>query len=123
MATSPRGSCESDPRNEPVFTIGVVARKLRVTPMTLRIWEKRGLIQPSRIGKNRFYSEYDLTRLAMIEHLLQEKHLNIEGVKEVLELKRCWEIRGCTVDERSGCPRYRSEAQVIVRSYGPEAQA
>jgi len=60
MATSPRGSCESDPRNEPVFTIGVVARKLRVTPMTLRIWEKRGLIQPSRIGKNRMEIDFPL---------------------------------------------------------------
>ena len=74
---------------EPVYTIGIVARMLRVCPATLRIWERKGLIKPKRLGKNRFYSRCDIDRLEYIKKLIQKKRLNIEGVKNILSTTLC----------------------------------
>ncbi len=79
-----------------------------VTPATLRIWEKKGLVSPSRRGKNRSYSYRDLERLREIKRLLGEKRMNIAGVRTVLDRKRCWDLKRCG-DQRATCPVYRRE--------------
>jgi len=89
---------------EPVFTIGIVAKKLNVCPATLRIWERKKLIRPARLGKNRFYSQCDLDRLEQIKEMLQKKRINIEGAKKILETTRCWEIKKCKPQQRDSCP-------------------
>jgi len=90
----------------PIYTIGVVSRLLAVCPATLRIWEKRGLIKPTRIGKNRFYSQCDMERLEYIKDLLQNKKVNIQGVKNIIDTVRCWEVKRCGAGERNACPIY-----------------
>lgn len=94
----------AESKTEPVYTIGTAARLLDVCPATLRIWEKKKLITPVRLGKNRFYSQYDMERLKMIRHLLQEKRFNIEGVKAILDMDHCWDIRKCSPEDRAACP-------------------
>ena len=91
---------------EPVYTIGIVAKKLGVCPATLRIWERKRLIKPARIGKNRFYSKCNMDRLEYIKELLQKRHINIEGVKNILSTTRCWDVRKCKPNERESCPVY-----------------
>ena len=91
---------------EPVYTIGVTAKLLKVCTATLRIWEKKGLIKPQRLGKNRFYSQCDLERLEEIQDLIQNKRINIEGVKSILTTTRCWEVKKCKSREREVCPVY-----------------
>jgi MerR family transcriptional regulator/heat shock protein HspR len=91
---------------EPVYTMGVAARLLEVSPATLRIWEKKDLIKPRRIGKNRFYSQCDIDRLEYIKDLIQKKRLNIEEVKNTLNTIRCWELKKCKPKERKICPVY-----------------
>jgi len=93
--------------HEPVYTIGIAAKLLDVCMPTLRIWEKKGLITPARIGKNRYYSKYDMDKLEYIKNLLQEKGINIEGVKAILGTKRCWDIKKCSPEERAECVFYR----------------
>jgi len=93
--------------NKPLYTIGITANLLGVCQATLRIWEKKGLIEPHRIGKNRFYSASDLEKLHEIKRLLRNKRLNIEGVKEVTEKVFCWEIKNCLPEERQACPVYQ----------------
>ena len=90
----------------PVYTIGIAAKLLNVCPATLRLWEKKGLITPSRIGKNRFYSRCDMDRLEYIKGLIQKQHINIEGVKNILNTTQCWEIKKCKPKERESCPVY-----------------
>ncbi|MDI6606475.1 MAG: MerR family transcriptional regulator, partial [Candidatus Omnitrophota bacterium] len=80
---------------EPVYTIGIASKMLAVCPATLRIWERKGLIRPTRLGKNRFYSKCDLDSLSRIKELLQKKHINIEGVKRILGTTKCWELKKC----------------------------
>jgi len=91
---------------EPVYTIGVAARLLNVCAATLRIWEKKGLIRPSRMGKNRFYSQYDIDHLEEIKGLIQKKRINIAGVKRILSTTPCWEIKKCQTKQRRRCPIY-----------------
>ncbi len=93
---------------QPLFTIGVVAEMIGVTPATLRIWERKGLVAPSRRGKNRCYSHRDLERLREIRRLLADRGMNIVGAKAVLERKQCWELKRCGA-RREKCPVYLRE--------------
>ncbi len=102
-------SAESPSR--PLFTIGVVAEMIGVTPATLRLWEKKGLITPARRGKNRSYSYLDLERLQEIRYLRGKRKLNIAGVRAALDRKRCWDIKKCG-PRKKDCPVYiREQAQ------------
>lgn len=94
--------------NIPIYTIGITARLLGVCQATLRLWEKKGLIYPHRIGKNRFYSERNLDRLRKVKGLLQEERVNIAGVKNIINKLLCWEIKKCLPKERENCPVYKS---------------
>ena len=96
----------------PVYTIGIVAKFLNVCPATLRIWERKGLITPARIGKNRFYSKCDMDRLEYIKELLQKKHINIEGAKNILDTTQCWEVKKCRPKERERCPVFLKYSHV-----------
>lgn len=89
---------------EPVYTIGITAKMLKICTATLRIWEKKKLIKPVRIGKNRFYSKCDLERLEHIKELLQKRRINIEGVKSLLDTVRCWDIKKCMPKDKESCP-------------------
>jgi MerR family transcriptional regulator, heat shock protein HspR len=93
---------------QPLFTIGVVAEMIGVTPATLRIWEKKRLVSPSRRGKNRCYSYRDLERLKEIRHLLGERKMNIVGARAVLDRQRCWELKRCGARKET-CPVYTRE--------------
>ncbi len=74
-------------KKEAVYVISVAAELAGVHPQTLRIYERRGLLEPYRTpGGTRRYSESDLERLALIAALTDEG-LNLEGVKRVLELE------------------------------------
>ena len=99
---------------DPVYTIGIVAKFLKVCAATLRIWERKGLIKPVRLGKNRFYSKCDLDRLGQIKDLIQKKRINIEGVKNILSTTRCWEVKKCKPKEREDCPVYLKVWQRLI---------
>jgi len=90
----------------PVYTIGITSKLLSVCPATLRIWERKGLIKPTRLGKNRFYSKWDINKLEYVKDLLQKKRINIEGVKSILSTTHCWEVKKCKESERKVCPVY-----------------
>ena len=89
---------------DPVYTIGIAAKFLDVCTATLRIWEKKGLIKPGRLGKNRYYSRCDMDRLEYIKELIQKKRVNIEGVKAILSTTKCWELKQCIEADRESCP-------------------
>ena len=70
-----------------VYVISVAAELAGVHPQTLRIYERKGLIDPARtVGGSRRYSERDIRRLERI-HDLTEAGLNLEGVKRVMDLE------------------------------------
>jgi len=91
---------------EPVYTIGITAKFLKVCPATLRIWERKKLIKPARLGKNRYYSRCDIDSLEYIKELIQKKGVNIQGVKNILSTTKCWEVKKCSQKEKDICPVY-----------------
>lgn len=70
-----------------VYVISVAAELAGVHPQTLRIYERKGLLEPARTGGgSRRYSDRDLDRLRRIADLT-EAGLNLEGVRRVMELQ------------------------------------
>ena len=72
-----------------VYAIGIVSRLLGMPEWTLRTLEKEGLINPKRVNKkNRYYSMYDIRRLEYIHYLMDEKGVNVSGIKLIMQMKR-----------------------------------
>jgi MerR family transcriptional regulator/heat shock protein HspR len=87
----------------PVYTIGTAAEILGVHPRTLRLYEDGGLIRPARKNNRRFYSTSDLQWISCIRYLIHEKGLNQEGLRRLLALIPCWEMRGCSDQDQASC--------------------
>ena len=74
-------------KSNAVYIISVAAELAGVHPQTLRIYERKGLIEPFRTpGGTRRYSEEDLEKLGLIQELTAEG-VNLEGVRRILELQ------------------------------------
>ena len=70
-----------------VYVISVAAELAGMHPQTLRIYERRGLVQPARTqGGNRRYSDVDIARLLRISELAAEG-MNLEGIRRVMALE------------------------------------
>lgn len=70
-----------------VYVISVAAQLAGMHPQTLRIYERRGLLQPARTqGGNRRYSDIDIARLKRIAELTAEG-MNVEGIRRVMALE------------------------------------
>lgn len=69
-----------------VYIISVAAELAGVHPQTLRIYERKGLLTPSRTaGNTRRYSERDIATMQTIQRLTQEHGINLAGVKMIVE--------------------------------------
>jgi MerR family transcriptional regulator/heat shock protein HspR len=74
-------------RQMAVYVISVAAELAGVHPQTLRIYERKGLLDPARtVGGSRRYSDVDIARLRRIQELTSAG-LNLEGVRQVLALE------------------------------------
>jgi len=73
--------------NHAVYVISVAAELSGMHPQTLRIYERRGLLQPARTsGGNRRYSDADIHRLLRIAQLTAAG-MNLEGIRQVMQLE------------------------------------
>ena len=79
---------DSLPQSEDYYLISWVARRYRVHPQTLRLYEREGLLRPSRTrGNTRLYSACDLERLETILGLTRDMGVNLAGVDVILRLR------------------------------------
>lgn len=70
-----------------IYIISVAAELAGVHPQTLRVYERKGLVQPSRTqGNTRRYSERDISRLHRIQELTNQG-INLAGVTRIMELE------------------------------------
>ncbi len=75
-------------KHRPVYMIGVAANLAGVHPQTLRIYERKNLVEPQRTnGNTRLYSDADIERLQFIQKLTQEEGINLAGVVRIIELE------------------------------------
>jgi MerR family transcriptional regulator/heat shock protein HspR len=95
----------SSPRPSPpgagkFYMISVVAKNYGIHPQTLRLYEREGLLKPSRTeGNTRLYSEEDLRQLEVILNLTRDLGVNLAGVEIVQNMRRKMEQMQAEVSE------------------------
>ena len=74
---------------KPYYMISVVAEKYKIHPQTLRLYEREGLLKPSRTdGNTRLYSDEDLEQLETILSLTRDLGVNLAGVEIILNMRK-----------------------------------
>lgn len=70
------------------YTISAVAELYEIHPQTLRMYEREGLLKPSRsVGNTRLYTDADLERLEVILSLTRELGVNLAGVEIIINMR------------------------------------
>jgi MerR family transcriptional regulator, heat shock protein HspR len=116
-------------KGRPLYMIGVVAEMLKLHPQTLRTYEKKGLIRPSRTeGKTRMYSPEDVEDIGRVIRLARDLGVNLAGIEIILKMRRRMlelqhqlehltdHVRSEMGDTRDAASRGRSEALVRAAS-------
>jgi MerR family transcriptional regulator/heat shock protein HspR len=82
------------------YMISVVAKSYGLHPQTLRLYEREGLLKPSRTeGNTRLYSEDDLRQLEVILNLTRDLGVNLAGVEIILNMRRKMEQMQAEMNE------------------------
>jgi len=88
-------------KDKPLYVISVAAELVDMHPQTLRLYERKGLIEPSRsAGKTRLYSQRNIEQLRDIRRLTQELGVNLAGVEEIIRLRRRLDHLQSNMEER-----------------------
>lgn len=105
---------DSIDRDKPLYVISVAAELVDMHPQTLRLYERKGLIEPSRsAGKTRLYSQRDIEQLREIRRLTQELGVNLAGVEEIIKLRRQLDSLQDKLEDRIG--RLQGQLQERMR--------
>lgn len=74
--------------DEPVYVISIAAKLAGLPSWTLRVLDKEGIVRPQRTAKDRrLYSDRDIALLTRIRYLTEERGVNMNGVKLILEME------------------------------------
>ncbi len=75
-------------KNKAAYMISAVAEQYQIHPQTLRLYEREGLLKPSRSdGNTRLYTDDDLERLEVILKLTRDLGVNLAGVEIILNMR------------------------------------
>src|ERR1700753_2292917 len=75
-------------KNKGAYMISAVAEMYQIHPQTLRLYEREGLLRPSRSdGNTRLYTDEDLDRLPFILNLARDLGVNMAGIAIVLQMR------------------------------------
>jgi MerR family transcriptional regulator, heat shock protein HspR len=109
-----------------VYVISVAAELAGVHPQTLRIYERKGLLNPARTpGNTRRYSDRDIARLQMIQRLTQQSGVNLAGVKMIVEMENELDrmrerMRELDRELQRARERFQAEVERVHRQYRAE---
>jgi MerR family transcriptional regulator/heat shock protein HspR len=80
---------ERKKKGKAAYMISVVAENYDIHPQTLRLYEREGLLKPSRSeGNTRLYTQEDLERLELILNLTRDLGVNLAGVEVILNMRQ-----------------------------------
>src|ERR1700741_4015103 len=80
-------------KSKAAYMIFAVAEQYAIHPQTLRLYEREGLLKPSRSdGNTRLYTDDDLERLEVILHLTRDLGVNLAGVEIILNMREKREL-------------------------------
>src|ERR671937_3211517 len=75
-------------KSKGAYMISAVAEMYGIHPQTLRLYEREGLLKPSRTeGNTRLYTEEDLKRLEVVLSLTRDMGVNLAGVEVILNMR------------------------------------
>ena len=75
-------------KSKAAYMISAVAEQYEIHPQTLRLYEREGLLKPSRSeGNTRLFTDGDLERLEVILHLTRDLGVNLAGVEIILNMR------------------------------------
>lgn len=81
-----------DELDEPVYVISVAARLAGLPAWFLRVLDDEGVVVPKRTDSSRrLYSARDLSRLARVRYLTEDRKVNIAGIKVIFEMEAEWQ--------------------------------
>jgi MerR family transcriptional regulator/heat shock protein HspR len=87
-------------RSKAAFMISAVAEQYQIHPQTLRLYEREGLLKPSRSdGNTRLYTQDDLERLEVILKLTRDFGVNLAGVEIILNMREKMEAMQRQIEE------------------------
>jgi MerR family transcriptional regulator/heat shock protein HspR len=87
-------------KSKAAYMISSVAEQYGVHPQTLRLYEREGLLKPSRSdGNTRLYTDEDLERLEVILHLTRDLGVNLAGVEIILNMRAKMEAMQGQIEE------------------------
>jgi MerR family transcriptional regulator/heat shock protein HspR len=90
-------------KNKAAYMISAVAEQYAIHPQTLRLYEREGLLTPSRSeGNTRLYTDEDLERLEVILKLTRELGVNLAGVEIILNMREKMEAMQRQIQEFIG---------------------
>jgi MerR family transcriptional regulator, heat shock protein HspR len=111
----------SDP-GRPLYRISVVAEMLALHPQTLRLYEKKGLIRPSRTrGRTRLYSAEDVEEIRLILRLGRELGVNLAGIEIILKMRRQMQAMQQELESMSADVHREPGSPVIDRAAAPRS--
>ena len=88
-ATTGPSTPPTEPSSGRFYMISVVSKAYGIHPQTLRLYEREGLLKPSRTeGNTRLYSDEDLRQLEVILNLTRELGVNLAGIEIILNMRR-----------------------------------
>ncbi len=91
-------------RNKGAYMISVVSEQFEIHPQTLRLYEREGLLKPSRTeGNTRLYTDRDLERLEVILSLTRNLGVNLAGVEIILNMREKMEAMQQQIQEFVAC--------------------
>src|SRR6202162_604162 len=92
------------PKSKAAYMISSVAEQYQIHPQTLRLYEREGLLAPSRSeGNTRLYTDEDLERLEVILKLTRELGVNLAGVEIILNMREKMEAMQRQMGEFVSC--------------------
>jgi MerR family transcriptional regulator/heat shock protein HspR len=87
-------------KSKAAYMISSVAEQYGLHPQTLRLYEREGLLKPSRSeGNTRLYTDDDLERLEVILHLTRDLGVNLAGVEIILNMRARMEAMQAQIEE------------------------
>ena len=93
------------PSDSPKIKIGAVARHFDISVDLLRLYEREGLVIPIKSPKGtRYFTENDYAWIGTVLRLVREARLNFAGIRHLLALLPCWEMRDCGYEKKQSCP-------------------
>ncbi|MBF0461743.1 MAG: MerR family transcriptional regulator [Magnetococcales bacterium] len=84
--------------------IGVVAKRLGISIRTIHMYEREGLfVSQKNSAGTRYFTEQDVEWLVEVRRMIKTS-VGIAGIRHLLSLVPCWEVKNCVFNGKGGCP-------------------